>query len=582
MIVALASAAGPAHAGSMSVTIADTTLRLSASNPFELVTRNRELEVRARWLPKIWIGVSVVPYPADPRMPAFDAPIGYVTKPDPAQGAPPSDEPWTVFVQGDHVTLQVRIARFVQTDRYAAAYVHQILRSIIRSIRPPFEIAPGMVLDRTEHPQLIRRGAHPNELVVDATIVEVSFDHVSCLDVSLENEQSRCVELPDRALLLTPRAAEWDADDDRFQRPKPLDTALVANLSAIARRVYGTARVPDTAFRPGWANGEIPIHRIPFDRWKLSTRGDDFQLFGIDSGTRIVVKRARCDAFWNAPPDGARIESPAFFPSHARAAITGALGPSHALERRHPRELARAGWVATSCFDLLGRDVAVSIEAAGPPTPTQARALAGALTEIQDATRVAYTMAGIKSAGGGGMAGEMWFVGGRASALLQLELIHPGAHDVDELAAARFAIAGGLGVSRPRLRAGIHFGLGLERAPMRVRAGEDHAGGSLFVDARSAARVGPIVVQGIARGTLYSDLDCEPAETDGQGFCADRLPHSSDFTPRAGLETELRIGATPRRGGWLTGGFLGVRHIATWGRAGVEHHNLVSVGLMVW
>lgn len=156
----------------------------------------------------------------------------------------------------------------------------------------------------------------------------------------------------------------------------------------------------------------------------------------------------------------------------------------------------------------------------------------------------------------------------------------------------RLAYGAGAGVVREHVRAAVHAGLGLEVAPMRAVEGEDHAGGTAFLEARAQTTFGRNFVFGNVRGTYYYDLDCREGEGIGSGGDEDGeddLPScgrdTADFTPHIGWEAEVRIGrgksASPAV--ILKGIFVGARYFAVATTSTrVEHHGLLSFGWASW
>jgi hypothetical protein len=394
----------------------------------------------------------------------------------------------------------------------------------------------------------------------DGSVVyaEISLDAASCRNLPPLPAGTRrvCRELPDRAIVV----AYPDAPP-----PPDLDD-LAQGLAAAVVDVYGTADWVEGTFQPRWAEGELPLLELPRGTWKLSDRGDTFELHEIESRSHIRVTRTPCARFWAAPPPGRRVEAPGFFPAGTRAAVVD----------------ERARWVSASCIEMLGAEVAVTIDLPHEPDEDAARALARALAHVE--IEVAYTARSVISVGmlaGKGSLGlsfEGWYAA-RVSGLAQIEAIDAGPAEQGEIDAVRLALGLGPGISRARWRAAVHAGFGIEGAPMKRRPGDDHIGGSLFVDGRALASVGPLAVQGIARGALYFDLDCTSSINPNK-LCAESDP--SDHRPRLGGEAEARIGYTFRDKGRRLTCYGGLRYFATWTGDRVEHGGLASAGAIYW
>jgi hypothetical protein len=242
----------------------------------------------------------------------------------------------------------------------------------------------------------------------------------------------------------------------------------------------------------------------------------------------------------------------------------------------------RARWVSASCIDLLGSDVAVTIDLPQEPDAADARALARALTrtraEIADTSRSLVSFAVSAGTGSLGLSLEGWYAA-RLSGLAQLEVIAPRGGVMDEFEAVRIALGLGSAISRARWRAAVHAGFGIGYAPMKRRAGEDHSGGSLFIDGRALASIGPIAVQGIARGAFYFDIDCNDT-INPDWPCAPGDP--SDHTPLLGCEAEARIGYAFQGKRRRLAYYGGLRYFATWTGDRAEHAGLVSAGMTYW
>jgi hypothetical protein len=370
-----------------------------------------------------------------------------------------------------------------------------------------------------------------------------------------------CSELPDRALVVSYR----DAPPPEGAPPPPPDLEhLAQRLAAAVVDVYGTAAWVEGDFRPRWAKGELPLLELPPGTWKLSDRGDTFELHEIGSRSHIRVQRISCAGFWAAPPAGRRIEAPRFLPAGARAALID----------------ERARWVGASCIEMLGAEVAVTIDLPHEPDEDSARALALALAraEVAYTARSLISVAVLAGAGSLGLSLEGWYAA-RISSLAQIEAIDAGAGERGEIDAVRLALGFGPGIARARWRAAVHAGFGVEGAPMKRRAGDDHIGGSLFVDGRALAEVGPLVVHGMARGAFYFDIDCtETINVDK--LCGESDP--SDHRPRLGAEAEARIGYTFRGQRRRLAYYGGLRYFATSTGERVEHGGLVSAGAIYW
>ncbi|HSK04050.1 MAG TPA: hypothetical protein VK932_22505 [Kofleriaceae bacterium] len=430
-------------------------------------------------------------------------------------------------------------------------------------------------LDATQPLALTREA---DGIVVYATI---SLDAASCRNLPALPAGTRrvCRELPDRAIVVTYRGAPpppppppavappEPPPEPAVAAPPPPDLDhLAQSLAAAVVDVYGTADWVEGNFRPRWAEGELPLLELPPGTWKLSDRGDTFELHEIGSRSHIRVTRLSCARFWAAPPAGRRVEAPGFLPAGTRAAVVD----------------ERARWVSASCIEMLGADVAVTIDLPHEPDEDAARAFARALARAE--TEVAYTarslisVAVLAGAGSLGLSVEGWYAA-RISSLAQLEAIDAGAGEEGEIDAVRLALGFGPGIARARWRAAVHAGFGIEGAPMKRRAGDDHIGGSLFIDGRALAEVGPLVVQGIARGALYFDIDCTDTINPDK-LCGES--DSSDHRPRLGGEAEARIGYTFRGKLRRLAYYGGLRYFATSTGDRVEHGGLVSAGAIYW
>lgn len=131
--------------------------------------------------------------------------------------------------------------------------------------------------------------------------------------------------------------------------------------------------------------------------------------------------------------------APSFLPAGARAALID----------------ERARWVSASCIEMLGSDVAVTIDLPHEPDEDVARALARALvpaeTEVAAPGRALISFALLAGVGSLGLSVEGWYLA-RLSALAQLEAIDSGA---EENGRGRSPPARPRGsVPAPRVRAG--------------------------------------------------------------------------------------------------------------------------------
>src|SRR5690606_20235429 len=149
--------------------------------PLALVQEAGGVIVSAPDLPGIWLGAyGEACRPSElelelPRPPGF-----FVANGLPAAPPLPPHEPWDALcVEGDGVTPHVVVQGFDPvTDPAAGDHVQEILRSLVRSIRPPLEIAPKVLVDRTEYGPLVSRGGAPNEVVFDGQVFAISLDAV--------------------------------------------------------------------------------------------------------------------------------------------------------------------------------------------------------------------------------------------------------------------------------------------------------------------------------------------------------------------------------------------------------------------
>ena len=613
--------AGSAAADRQRISFEGVQLELESTQPLAFTREANGIVVRSLAGPPIWFGVYGEACPPNDRELKLSRPLGvFVANGPPAVSPWPQRVSWDALcIEGDGLTLHVLVQYFdpVQQPR-ANEHVHAVLRSIVRSLRPPLEIVPRVHYDRTNDAALLKRGAKPGELLYAGWRFEVSLDAASCrgLPPLPPGTLRECKELPDRAAVVTypeppplpPRSgseAEPPSGSEAppspggeaspppppeagaspppagsgappppeagaspppagSEAPPPPDLELLALRLADAIVVtYGSASWVEGNYRPNWANGELPLPKLPLGTWKLSVRGSVFELHEIESRSRILVARSSCSGFWASPPAGRRIDAPRFLPANARAAVVD----------------ERARWVAASCFELLGAEVNVMIDLPRAPDEVTARALAQALTEVANAARFMGSLGILASTRSLGLSFETWVVA-PISSIVQIEGIDRGTDAMDgELAAFRVAIGFGPGFSRPRLRAAIHAGFGIEGAPLSRRTGEDHIGGSLFVDARAIAGVGPLLAQGIVRGTFYFDMDC--TETDDEGSLCGESDHS-DHPSNLGWEAEARVGITSQRG-WRLGGYGAVRYFATRTDDGrVEQGALVFLGGLAW
>lgn len=551
--------AGAASADRQHVTLGDVQLDLDATLPLTLTRSAEGIVVSAGAVPPIWIGASGEACPPGDRL-GLPWPPGFVVTSGPPVGAPwPAQPLWRALcVEGDRVTLQVLVQYFDQArDPASKRHVREVLASIVTALRPPIELAPGVVYDRTTHGALLKRGERLGELQYQGHDLAISLDAASCRNVPAPPAGTRqvCRELPDRAVVVSYREAPMTDLEQLAQR-----------LAAAVVDVYGTADWVEGNFRPRWAKGELPLRELPPGTWKLSDRGDTFELHEIGSRSHIRVRRISCAGFWAAPPAGRRIEAPSFLPAGTRAAVVD----------------ERERWVGASCIEMLGAAVAVTLDLPHAPdedsAPALARTLAGAEAEVAYTGRSLISVA--VSAGGGslGLSLEGWYAA-RVSGLAQIEAIDAGAGEKGKIDAVRLALGLGPGIARARWRAAIHAGFGIEGAPMKRRAGDDHIGGALFLDGRALAEVGPIVVQGIARGAFYFDLDCtETINVDK--LCGES--DASDHRPRLGGEAEARIGYTFRGKRRRLAYYGGLRYFATSTGDRVEHGGLVSAGAIYW
>jgi hypothetical protein len=592
----LAVLSGTAAADPRSTTIGGVRIDIDAKLPVTLVDEPTGAVVRAPNMPPIWFSAYGEACPATDRPLDLQRPPGfYVAARPPAVSPWPQRVSWDALcVEGDDVTLHVLVQYFDPVAAPAAnTYVQDVLRSIVTSLRPPLEIAPKVRLERTKWGPLLRRGPAAKQFLFEGRSLEISLDLASCRSLgATPGILQECRELPDRAIVVSyreptpppgeppppppgepppPPALPPGEPPPGEPPPPPLTPAtppssfdqLVQDILLAVVNVYGSASwLPNYPFRPSWANSEIALSKLPPGTWKISDRGTTFELHEIESRSRIIVAQASCAGFWASPPAGTRIAAPSFLPPGTRAAVVD----------------ERERWVGASCFSLLGAEVAVTIDLPHAPDPLTARALASALTEVVNATRFSGSIAGAVGRGSLGLFFEGWLVG-RFSTIGQIEVIDPGTDAEGKLESIRFAAGFGPGFSRPRFRAALHAGIGLEKAPMKQRDGEDHTGGSLFIDGRAIAGVGPLVVQGIARGTFYFDIDCTESHDKDQ-LCGDS--DHSDHTPRLGWELEGRVGITPRRKGWMMGGYLGVRYFAVWTGDRVENGAVGTLGFLAW
>jgi hypothetical protein len=87
------------------------------------------------------------------------------------------------------------------------------------------------------------------------------------------------------------------------------------------------------------------------------------------------------------------------------------------------------------------------------------------------------------------------------------------------------------------------------------------------------------MVQGIARGAFYFDIDC-PDTINPDTLCGES--DHSDHPTRLGFEAEARIGFTFRHKHRRLSYYGGLRYFTTWTGDRVEHGGLVSAGLIYW
>src|SRR5690606_28882692 len=244
-----------------------------------------------------------------------------------------------------------------------------------------------------------------------------------------EGAGQECRELADRAVVVTYRDAPAEEGAPAPPAPRaPRTEHLERALARAVVQAYGGADwIGDGNFRPRRGGGALPLRKLPAGTWKLTDRGDTFELFEIESRAHLTVARSSCARFWASPPAGQRVAAPSFLPRVAGAAIVD----------------ARERWVGASCFALLGSEAVVTIALAHAPDEATARALAAALTE-PDSPRSSIALVATSESIGFSL--ESWAVG-RLSGIGQLEILESGPDASGKHESFRLALGLGPGFS---------------------------------------------------------------------------------------------------------------------------------------
>jgi hypothetical protein len=612
--------------------IGETRLVLEVRNPVVVIEEASGWAITAPRLPLLWLTVRAAPCERGELPPASDAQLGFF----PARPAapPPSIgdrvQRWRAMcIDGDAWSLLVMVGYFTDDrpdrepraapDQESNDHVHEVLTRLRQGLRPPLVVLPGLAIQRDDLPFLVRAGDRPGAVGIDGVLLDTSIDDAPCAEGLAEG--SRCDELSTQSVTVAfrdpvagravmaaireaeaqaardanratslgsgggaapssgPAAGPWDGAQPGGGGAMEAQRAAVQEAPAVRGRgilqvrdriakraleLHGAATwiVETREYTPPWANAQLPLHRLP-GRWKL-TDGTSPTLHAHSSrGGDLLVTPGSCATFRAAPGVGARVERPRFFPG----------APPVTWVEQQPR------WVARSCFAIAGVEALVSLSLATAPTTEEEAGYAAALTEVIDSTRL-WSSGWLGSDGHSlGLGGEIWVVGSWISVLMQLEGMFGLGDEDAQTGRARAAIAAGIGYSRPAARAAILAGIGAELVPLRKLAGRDSAGGAAFLEGRAMGGRGRLMVQVIARGSYYFDIDCD-SNAESDELCGRESDHS-DFAPLLGGELELRVGGN-RVGGYRSGGFLGLRYDAIWTGEAAEHHGLLSLGIMYW
>jgi hypothetical protein len=550
VVVMILFLAGPAAASRLRFVIGQVPLEVSSVRVLRAEQAPGGVVLLSPRMPEISVVATAEACEQSNEKLELDVPRGYFVR----DGEAPARSWRTLCVEGDGITVDVSIEDFDPVHQpQTPGYVREVLSTLIRSLRPPIDLAPRITLHRTAFGPMVREGEGRGEVIYEGVSYTLSTRQATC-PRELRDPRSVCRELSDRAAIVeVADAGGAPAIDADFA-----DALLALAESAHGRVLWLADR--REAFRPRWANGELPLARLPGGRWKLASREHHFELHDIDSGAQLKVSRTSCTGAEaaRAPVGAVRIVAPRFVPA-PEAWI--ALG---------------APWIATACFPLLGADVAVRLQLPVQPDPRTARAYAQALTEVRDASRTVVSLGLIAHPKYFGVSFDTW-AAGRFSGFMQLE-VGSGAGDDDT--SVRFDLAFGRGISRPMARAGIHAGLGLNVVPIReTEQGTDRSGASLFLEGRFLGALGPLVVHGTGRGTFYFDLDCTET-SDPEQSCGPS--DSSNFEALFGGEVELRASYFESNSAWKVSPYFGVRYVAVSTGGRTEQTMFGTIGAMMW
>lgn len=566
VVLAIVAVPAIAAADRNAISVDAHTIELAADEPLIVGPEGEGWLITARGRPTIWIGPYRAPCaPRDGTL-AMPRPLGFQIA-DPMERPPLQAEAWNLLcLAGDTLTVRV-LVEVGAHDAGDGAHVEQILASVRTALRPPLEVVPGLVLDRARYDEPVLRGDRPGSLVADGVFLDVSMDQPRCtvaprpayVPAGTPPPAVECVELPDRGFAVALRDP----------RPGALPIPAVAlsvrtDLLTAAETTFGTAAIVRGHYRPGWANGELPLDRLPLGLWKVSTKADLVVLNQIDGPAAIELAPGPCRALDGPPAGAARVTRPRFFPPLAREAWVSMAG----------------GWSARACFSMLDTPVAVTLSGlSGPPDEATARAFAAALTDVAGAPRIFAAIALERGGSGLGLMIDTWMAGA-LSWFAQFEVYDAGAESNGALSSARLEGGAGPGYSRPGLRAGVHAGFSLERVAVNEAPGLDQNGGALFLEARVHAGRRAFV-QASVRGAWFFDLDCTEVQDEEEDlFCgpSNHADHHADL----GLEAELRLGLGLRRKGFLVGGYLGARWFVVRSDGDDQSHALVTLGFATW
>jgi hypothetical protein len=500
--------------------------------------------------PEIWIAPTTA-CPTDGAALPADVPAGFVAgvaEPGPWTERLPGRLYRTLCIEGD----PGRVLEVAVISPDLEDYALDMLGRIASAVRPPLEVAPGIAIDRSAYTATLAHGDRAGRIVHGGVAIDVSLVE-TCLhrDASTGSE---CVELRDRAMVLA------------YPVPPPDDTTLAVERVALFEALARSARAKhgDVAWlvdrktaRPRWGNNDLHLRSLVAEGWKVTIDTESmFELRNAVSHARVELVREPCAPFWAAHANAPR-RTVSVLPV---AAIVDESG---------------GRWIARSCWNLLREDTWVTVELARAPdasTEKFAAALEENLYEGWLAGAFGYARAG-------DMQGFAIDVFGSAPQFTRVAVvgdIHYGSSD----GASFGRVAAGMGplLARENLRATAFVGYGLDSAPMRARADEEHDGSSLFVGARALVMRGPFHVQASARGAFYFDLDCNISD---EQVCGD--PDDRSFAPRFGWEAGLRVAAGPTLSGDNHGVYAELRYMATLLDDGdVETYLYLSAGYALW